>query len=363
MGAGIIGLVLGKELAARGVDVEVYDSKRTVSQDTAKASGIFSKEGLARIGVAYSGACLNTLDGAVIYAGGESVAISANGTKAYVLDRGALAEICAKEAKGAGAKITLGRRLSKAELEEIASDRDIVLVGADGAVSTVASTFGFPKINEYILTYKAEYDGAHIPDLHKAELFFSNKVAGRFFGWTVPYSKGVLEVGVGISSRTRENSTSAFRRFAATKLVTERVGGAKMTAGYASMIPLSYRSRTVVRNVLLVGDAAGQVKATTGGGIIFGASCARIAARCIAAHINDSKPLRAYERAWRRKHGLDLRLHKMIHSSYSMMGDRTLAMAIRTAKLLGIDSFLGTYGDMDRPSLILKRIIVRKAED
>ena len=42
VGAGVVGLILAKELATRGIGVEVYDAKRSVSDGAAKASGIFS---------------------------------------------------------------------------------------------------------------------------------------------------------------------------------------------------------------------------------------------------------------------------------------------------------------------------------
>ena len=358
IGAGVIGLTLAKELARSGIDVAVYDSKSRVSDNTAKASGIFSKSGLERIGIDWKEAQQNTLNGAVLYAGKETFRIDTGGTVAYILDRGIFAELCAKEAKEAGAEIVLGKRFTREQVLEAKSDEGTILVGADGAVSTVASAVGFPEIKEYILTYKAEYDGARVPDPHKAEVVFSSS-SPRFFGWTVPYSDRVLEVGIGISSSSRRNSTGAFNSFAQSEFARQRVGSAKKRAGYASIIPLSTRKRTVIGNVLLVGDAAGQVKATTGGGIIFGTACAHIAAKSIVGNIKHGKPLSLYEREWRRAYGLDLKLHKAVHAYYSGMGERGFESMLRIMNVMGFNKFLGKYGDMDRPSLIIKRMFLR----
>ncbi len=60
-----------------------------------------------------------------------------------------------------------------------------------------------------------------------------------------------------------------------------------MLSSYASIIPVQARERIVdeKEEVLLVGDAAGQVKPTTGGGIVFGGNGAILAAqRHIRAH-------------------------------------------------------------------------------
>lgn len=359
VGAGVIGLLLAKRLAKNGIDTTVYESKRKVSDNTAKASGIFSKEGLSRLDVDWEGAMVTTLNGATIFAGGENFKVAAKGDKAYVLDRGVFAEICANEAEEAGAKIVLNNRLDREQILQLKNDQNKIVVGADGAVSNVASAAGFPSIGEHILTYKAEYDGVEVKDTHKVELFFSNRIARRFFGWTVPYSASKIEVGIGISNLSKKASTVAFEEFLKMPYIKTMLANAKKTVGYASMIPLNARKKTVIGNVLLVGDAAGQVKATTGGGIIFGAACAGVAADSIIANVRDGAPLSLYEKRWRKRFGLDLKMHRALHGYYSSMGDRSFAIAIKAAKLAGFEQFFSRYGDMDRPSLMLKRFFLR----
>ena len=217
VGAGVVGLTLAKELAARGVDVEVYDSKRSVSDGSSKASGIFSLTGLDSIGLDFESGIVNKLHGATLYAGKERLRVKAKSTMAYVVDRAILAELCKKSAVNAGARVTLGKRFDKKELYDIASDKNNIIVGADGAVSTVASAFSFPSIKEYILTYKAEYSRALIEDPSMVGLFFSSEMAYRFFGWTCPYSKDKIEVGIGVSDRAKASSASAFSRFVHSK--------------------------------------------------------------------------------------------------------------------------------------------------
>ncbi len=360
IGAGAIGLILGKELARLGVEVTIYDSKSAVSQNAAKASGIFSSKGLLALGVDYKEALQNMMNGAVLHGGGEELRIETPDTKALILDRGIFAGLLAKEAKEAGAKIILGKRMTKEELIKLASNSENVIVGADGAVSLVASAFQFPEISEYILTYKAEYENVEIQDVHKVELFFSNKIANRFFGWTVPYTKTKLEVGIGISDKSKKSSTKAFDEFVKTDYMQKLLEGSKKTAGYASIIPLGFRTITVKKNVLLVGDAAGQVKATTGGGIIFGASCAKTAARIIHRHVVSDESLLKYEKEWRKQYELDLKMHKFIHSYYSKLSEKGFARVIKISKLFGFEAFLAKYGDMDSPKLLLKRFFLRK---
>lgn len=359
VGAGVIGLTLARELASRGIDTTVYDSKRSVSEGAEKASGIFSVAGLGRSGIPYKDALVNTLDGATLWAGKESLRIKSKETKAYVLDRGVLAELCKKEAEAAGANVILGKRLDRKALLEIASDKDNILVGADGAVSTVASVFNFPSTNEHILTYKAEYDHASIEDRHMVGLYFSNKIAYRFFGWSCPYADDRIELGIGISSRAKITSTAAFKKFVESGMVDSVVGNARQRNGFASIIPLTARTRTVKGNVALVGDAAGQVKATTGGGVIFGALCAKSLANAIERNMKTGAGLDSYEREWRRRYTMDLKMHSVLHSYYSTFSGRGLETFFRVSKILGAEGFFSKYGDMDRPSLMIKRFFLR----
>ena len=359
VGAGVIGLILAKELAQRSIATEVYDGKRSVEEGADKASGILSKTGLGHIGIDYRSAIVNELDGAVLHAGNESLRVKARSVQAYVLDRGKLAKRCLEEAERAGAEITFARRLGADELRRLANDNGNIIVGADGAVSGVAAAFGFPPVKEYVLTYKAEYSGASVEDSHSVELFFANKHARRFFGWSAPYSSDMVELGVGTSSTARRSSASAFADFINDGNVRGIVEGAERMAGHASIIPLGSRKVTVKGNVMLVGDAAGQVKATTGGGIIFGAACARVAADVINAHIEHGTALAHYEKMWRRQYGMDLKLHAALHNYYSSMGPRSLALLIRMSKLFGAEQFFSRYGDMDSPSTMLKRFVLR----
>jgi len=358
VGAGIVGLVLAKELASMGIEATVYDSNRDVADGAERASGILSKKGLERTGIDYAGAVLNALYGAVIHAGMENLKIKAGNIQAYVLSRSKLARICYKEAKDAGAAVILGKRLGKEDVLSM-NNTNTVIVGADGVVSTVASAFGFPKISEYVLTYKATYNDARVADKHIVDLFFEEAYARGFFGWTAPYSSTELEVGIGTSHASKRNSLSAFESFTKTHAIASVIDGAERTSGYASIIPLEARKKTVFGNVMLVGDAAGQVKATTGGGLIFGIACSKIAASTIKNHIEKGMSLKAYEKAWRSRYGLDLKLHGLLHAYYSGLTEKRFEAFIKLARIFGAESFFSKYGDMDSPSLMIKRLLLR----
>lgn len=358
IGAGTVGLILAKALAASGIEVDVYESKLNISEGSEKASGIISKIGLDRIGIDYKRSIVNELSGAILHSGSRKLKIKSNDTKAYVIDRGKYVEECASEAKRDGAKIHTNTRFSPNGIIKLRDKYDVI-VGADGAVSTVAKAFAFPPIGSYVLTYKAEYSGADVGETDVVDLFFDNALMHNFFGWSVPYGHDILELGLGVDSAYRKNSKAVFDRFVKKPEIAEMLKSSNVISEHASMIPLETRQKTVIGNVLLVGDAAGQTKATTGGGIVFGSGCASIAADSITRYLNQGIPLSRYEHAWRKKYGLEMFLHKKIHNLYSSASPARMDRIFSVVKSIGGEKFLGSYGDMDRPSIMLKRLIFR----
>ena len=356
IGAGTAGLVAGRELASAGISTTIYDQKKELGIPV-RASGIISINGLKRSGIAYESAVTNTLIGARIHAGGRIMHISAREPVAKVLDRKRLSDICEYEAEHAGAKIIKGRRVTGQMVDKL--HRDSMIVGADGAVSNVAKHFGMGPVERYVLTYKTEFN-VDVEDSGSVDLFFDKRAFPGLFAWICPNAKDLLEIGVGVSPG-RINSKKAIESFLSMKEVKEMVGGAKMIDNGASLIPLRMRRKIVdpERGVLLIGDAAGQVKGTTGGGIVYGSAAAIMASQAIQDNIMHGKSLGEYERVFMKKYGGDLRLHKYINRFYSSLESRTIGRMISVMNFLGMDSFVSKYGDMDLPSLLIKRFFLR----
>lgn len=354
VGAGTAGLIAAKALSKSGIKTVVYDQKQRPGHPI-HASGILSIKGLDSLGVGYSSTLTNTLYGARIHAGGQTISIRSREPIAHVLDRPGLNEVCRKEAEEHGAEIVTGRRVAGHELDRMNSSG--ILIGADGAVSSVASHFSMGAIGTHALTYKAEYEVSSNDGM--VDLFFDSAYRG-LFAWLCPNSNDILEVGVGVDSR-HGNGRRAFEHFTRRDEIAPILGNAKMLTEGASMIPMSMRERIVDgrRRVLLVGDAAGQVKATTGGGIIFGGNAALIAADTIKRHVADGTNLNRYKDAFNAKLGKEMALHRLMSKAYSSAGPRMLGIGLTAMRILGIDRFLGDYGDMDMPSLMIKRFFLR----
>ncbi len=357
VGAGTAGLIAARGTASSGMATTVYDQKR-IPGDGIHASGILSLTGLETLGIDYTRAITNTLKGANLHAAGKTMKIRSKDPVAVVLDRKRLNELCMENAEKAGARIEVGRRMTGREIDHLS--RRSIIVGADGSVSTVASHFGMGAIRSYSITYKQEYN-VDVPEPDVVDLFFDNRSWPGLFAWLCPNAKDLVEVGVGTTAHS-VNSKRVLEKFLGMKEVSDRIGNGKPVSGGASIIPMSRRKSIVdpKREVLLVGDAAGQIKATTGGGIIFGSNAALMAADVIREHVRSGMDLSVYEKRFMAKYGTEMKLHSMTNRFYSSMSPKSIGRIIGMSKAMGMEGFLGKYGDMDRPSLVIKRFFLRR---
>jgi flavin-dependent dehydrogenase len=93
-------------------------------------------------------------------------------------------------------------------------------------------------------------------------------------------------------------------------------------------IPLRPLPRTSAAGIVVVGDAAGQVKPTTGGGIYYGLLCAGIAAdvlhRAICGSDLSAGALREYDRRWHRLLSRELRIGRWSRWLFEQLNDRQI---------------------------------------
>jgi digeranylgeranylglycerophospholipid reductase len=111
-------------------------------------------------------------------------------------------------------------------------------------------------------------------------------------------------------------------------------------------LPTTYAER-----VLVIGEAAGQVKATTGGGIYYGLLVARLAAETISTAFAtgrfSSEQLCAYERAWKSLLADELRLGLSFRKVYGWLGDRQMDTLLRHFSRNGLKDLIQRHADFD----------------
>ncbi len=128
------------------------------------------------------------------------------------------------------------------------------------------------------------------------------------------------------------------------------------------ILPLGPVSRTYGTRVLAVGDAAGLVKPTTGGGIYYGLISGRFAAGTLDGALREDDlsdtRLRAYESEWRGRLGAEIRTGLAFRTLVARMNDRSIDALIELARIDGLIPLLRQTADFNwhrRSALALLR--------
>ena len=152
-----------------------------------------------------------------------------------------------------------------------------VVIAADGVRSKIAKMAGLGNVSKVLSGIQAEVP-YRSDDTDFVELFVGSQAPG-FFAWAVPVDESISRIGMAIDPKSQH---AAIANQTLEKLLTNnphiasRYGGGKLDLVMGG-IPLGPLEKTYSDGLLVVGDAAGQVKPTSGGGIYTGAVCAKIA--------------------------------------------------------------------------------------
>ncbi len=321
VGGGLIGSYVARELARRGWSVLLLDP---LEEPDPVCTGLVSSKAVREHKL--DEFTVWRIDGARFHADGETAEVFREGV-AYVLDRKELDKAVREDALSEGAEFEKAwvtpSRLRRGEA--------LITVGADGPASTVRGFMGVkePELFKAAQTeVKGEFD--HIVDVYL-------DAAPDFFGWVVPKSENRAIVGVATAGNPVLLLRGLLRRI--------RKKASNIRGGLIPVEPLKDVKR---ETFYLVGDAAAQVKPTTGGGIYYGLLAAKVLVDSIHGRLTGRSDV--YERYHRTKIYPKLAFLAILRRLYpKLCWERVL----RDAKEFGILEELEKRGDMEDPSFLL----------
>lgn len=188
-----------------------------------------------------------------------------------------------------------------------------ILIGADGPDSIVRKQMKIePK--KTILGVQATVKGKFDPN--SVELWFGSKVAPDFFAWVVPIDNDLARVGLAAN----KNIMHFYESF-----LIKRVGHVRKP-DVVGKIPYGLLDRTSEKRVMLVGDAAFQIKPFSGGGIVYGLAaseiCANACMKSLEKNIFDKKFfMENYDKRWKEKLSKPIRKGLMLRKLFNMLPD------------------------------------------
>ena len=331
VGAGPAGSYAAYALSSLGHDVAVFEQKNAPGLDVC-CTGIISTECFDSFGIS-ADVILTKANSAKFFSpSGRCLRLQTEKVQAYIVDRLLLDKALASKAQSQGAHyffssqvidITLGKDSIQAETlcsgaREIFTARAVIL--ANGFRPKLSRTLGLGKIKSFLIGAQAEVE---VKKVDEPEVYFGQEIAPGSFAWLVPISENKAYVGLLSTSQAKLH----LQKFLLTPFCQGRIMSQEVEIRQRA-IPVGTLSRSYGDRVLVIGDAAGQVKPTTGGGIYFGHLGAQIAANVLdEALISDNLTadrLRRYQKQWKAKMGKELSHGYWARRAYARLSDRQI---------------------------------------
>ncbi len=263
----------------------------------------------------------------------------------YILDRCKFDNFLGEMAESEGAKILFGNRLNRAMLKEnIWCDtnkgelQDDILVGADGPYTRVGNSFGMLKSRKYKTAMQYRVKGEFEEGVYSVYLGFGE------FGWVVPENNKIAMVGVVGNENLSGNFGGLLKLINAKKIMENQTG---MIPLYNPRIPLSYENK-----IFLTGDAAGLVKASTHGGLVYGLNASKILAGVIENGGN-------YDKEIKKKIGKELWIGLKVRQIMGYFNDSDYEYLMKLFKEEKVLELMKKY-NRDFPSKFLFKLILKE---
>ncbi|MFZ8921926.1 MAG: NAD(P)/FAD-dependent oxidoreductase [Nitrosopumilaceae archaeon] len=295
-GGSVAGLLCAREIASNGNSVLVIEEDYEIGTPE-HCGGLVSTKGLEKLGIIPFGKTFDhIIKSAIIHApDGNSFVIDSKKQKVAEISRRELDKQIAHQAQKNGAVIKVKTSFQELTEEGVRTNEGEIkckiFVDARGISSLVH------KDREGILS-SAQYEiYADWIKKGQVEVFFDQEKYPGFFGWIIPSGEGKGKVGVaGKGIKVAE---------ALEEFLEEKGNYSTIRKIFAPIWIKGPIKKFVERKTVIVGDAAGQAKPTTSGGIYTSGMGGILAGKAISKFLksNNESDLEEYQKSWTKQFG------------------------------------------------------------
>lgn len=343
VGGSVSGGAAAFTAAGRNASVALFEEHRDLGYPN-HCPGHISVAGLRRVGIKLPKQLLeNEIFGGRFYSpGGYELRFTFPEPVFLVLNRVGLERYLVMEAGRKGAEVNVGSRVVGVSKEyrgnrllevKRGSKSEVwaakVVMDAEGYSSTLSKQLGLPTPPMKMAVYGAHAIVEGVEDLQEGlvEVYYGSRVAPGFYSWIIPLKDGRAKIGLA----SNVGSTKRYMQYFMHEhpVASKKLKKSKIL--YELYYPITLGgpiAKTYADGFMVIGNAASQVKPTTGGGIIFGMLAGRTAAdvalNAIAMGNCLSDSLADYEHLWRKELGFDLDAMLWIRRILNRLSDARL---------------------------------------
>jgi digeranylgeranylglycerophospholipid reductase len=308
IGGGPVGLHAARCLASVGFEIEVLEEHLSAGEPV-HCTGILSPEIFKEFEL-HPTAFLNELRTIQFHSPkGQVIHYQTAQIEAVVVDRAAFDRNLRDLACASGAQMQPGVRAERIEIRDTSVIVHCGDAGRREAKACILATgsaytlhrdlgIGFPPV--FLNCAQVELPAKHAGDV---EIHVGSKVAPKGFAWVVPVDRPEGRFAR-IGLMCEGNAAAYFGKFLP-RLSAWDIQIDSKKQPKQRMLPLAPIRKTYGNRFLVVGDAAGFVKPTTGGGVFYGMISAGIAAHVLTAALRRGRlgesELSLYQKLWQER--------------------------------------------------------------
>ncbi|MDG6219886.1 MAG: NAD(P)/FAD-dependent oxidoreductase [Candidatus Thermoplasmatota archaeon] len=365
VGGGPVGSTLSRSVAKAGYKVVLFEEHKKIGEPV-QCAGLVTRRALEMAGE--GGYVIKKIEGARIF-GPRKEEINVRGPRkeVFAIDRAVFDQHLSNLAVDAGVEIRTGQRVKTVAQNATGCRIDVggavvescFVAGCDGPGSVVRRSLGLPP-PKFMLS-GVEVEGNLLWDDDHVILRCGSSVAPGFFAWAIPLGENRARIGLAVNPHVAGASSKEYLQRLLAKPDGLGLGDVSISRWMGGLIPLGFFKTAQEGRMLVAGDAACQVKATSGGGVVMGLKCAKHGADAFKIALEkDLKSLGGYDKAWLGDVGKELRRDWALHRYYSSMGDEKLSWAFNILGDERIVSRINGLGDIDYPSKLVLPLLKRR---
>jgi digeranylgeranylglycerophospholipid reductase len=373
-GGSISGLLAAREIAAAGLSVAVLEEDSEIGTPE-HCGGLVSTGGIQNLGIIPSSKAIeNEIRCAKIFSPSKCFELNAEKQKVIVLDRRAFDKQIAFHAQKMGAEIKVkcsmlsicgGKKTADYNNNNNAncdsSNRNCYTVKtSEGPLSCnyfidARGVGSIVQRNRHGVLQSAQYE-VYAPwiDRDTVEVKFDKDRYPGFFAWVIPIGSGRGKVGVAGKSINVVNALKSYMDSKDGKYSVVR----KVYAPIWIMGPIG---NFISGRTMIIGDAAGQTKPTTAGGIYTCGMGGILAGRAITESVekNDDNLLKEYDKNWFSLFKVEFEKMLLVRKLLERLDNKAIDELFSTISETDLQDVSKT-GDFDFHSTALSKVLDTK---
>ena len=316
-GGSISGLMAAREIAKKGHSVLVLEEGFEIGTPD-HCGGLVSTSALSELGVEPTQKTFDsTIDSALIYApSGKNMEINSKKQKVIVINRRELDKQVARQAEQSGAEIRVKTGFKeKTKFGVKTTDGEIrckTLVDCRGVGALINN-----ERDGVLLSAQYEVYADWIKD-GRVEVYFDNIKYPGFFAWIIPSGNGTGKVGIAGREINVSNLMEQFLKSKGNHSTIRKIFAPIWIKG-----PIK---NFVTGDIVIAGDAAGQSKPTTAGGIYSCGMGGIFAGNAITKYLesDDKSHLKQYQKDWHDKFGREFEKQRLARKILERIDNKTI---------------------------------------